>query len=158
MKKIFWVGLLSVVLAIQLFRPDRSVPAVDPAQDIQKVMPMPAEVQTILNGACYDCHSYATQYPWYSQIAPVSWWLSNHIREGREHLNFSTFGSLAIEDRKEALEEAAEAIQEAEMPLASYTWTHPEARLSAVQRKTLVDWLNANGAASTMETEKDEKE
>lgn len=145
MKKIFWLAPLGAFLAIQLIRPEMSNPPVDPGQDFQQVYQPPSDVQAVLKTACYDCHSNETQYPWYSQIAPVSWWLSGHIREGREKLNFSTIGALPAGDRAEALGEAAEAVQEGEMPLNSYTWTHPGARLSDAQRNMLVSWFEANG-------------
>lgn len=144
MKKIIWLALLGAVLAIQLIRPDMTNPPVDPAQDFRQVARAPAEVQHLLEVACYDCHSNESKYPWYSQVAPVSWWVVNHIQEGREALNFSTFGALPAKDRTEALEESAEKIQEGEMPLASYTWMHPEAKLSADQKDVLMQWLNAN--------------
>lgn len=145
-KKILWV-LAGVILLAQFVRPGREVPAIDAAVDFQNVAAPPAEVLTILKNACYDCHSYETKYPWYAEIAPVSWWLANHVEEGREHLNFSIFGQMAPGDRAEVLGEAAEAVQEGEMPMPSYTWLglHPDANLSDNQRNTLVQWLNANG-------------
>lgn len=147
MKKIFWFAALATLIAIQLIRPDTTVIPADPAQDFRQVANPPAEVRAILETACYDCHSNETKYPWYSQVAPVSWWVASHVNEGREALNFSTFGALSTGDRAEALEESAEKIQEGEMPLPSYTWLgmHPEAKLTAVQRDLLTGWLNANG-------------
>lgn len=151
-KKMLWVFGALFVLA-QFVRPDQKNPSVVAADDFQNVANPPAEVLTILKNACYDCHSFETKYPWYSQVAPVSWWLANHIGEGRDHLNFSTFGQLAPGDRAEALGEAAEEVQEEEMPLSSYTWLglHPEADLSAEQLNTLMQWLNANGGEGNVE-------
>ncbi|MBK8969733.1 MAG: heme-binding domain-containing protein [Saprospiraceae bacterium] len=146
MKKIIGFALLGILVVIQFIRPNFTNPPVDQALDIRQVLQPPADVHAILKGACYDCHSNETQYPWYSQVSPVSWWLAGHIREGREHLNFSTIGSLTQSDRSEILGEAAEEVQQGGMPLASYTWTHPAARLSATQRDLVVTWLNARGA------------
>jgi hypothetical protein len=143
-KKILFI-LLGLVLAIQLIRPDTSTPAVDPAQDFMQVLQPPTEVATILKTACYDCHSYETRYPWYNQIVPVSWWLANHVREGREHLNFNTFAAISSGDQAEVLEETIEEIKKGKMPLDSYTWTHADARLSAEQKNVLVAWLNTAG-------------
>lgn len=145
MKKIYWLAPLGALLAIQFIRPNTTNPSVDPALDFRQVAHPPADVQGILEAACYDCHSDETRYPWYSQVAPVSWFVVNHIREGREKLNFSTYGALSMHDQGEALEEASENIQEGEMPLDSYVWMHPEANLSATQRTTLLNWLNASG-------------
>lgn len=143
-KKILLV-LLGLALAIQLIRPDTSTPAVDPTQDFMQVLQPPTEVATMLKTACYDCHSYETRYPWYNQIVPVSWWLANHVREGREHLNFNMFAAISPGDQAKVLEEIIEVIQKEEMPLDSYTWTHADARLSAEQKNVLVAWLNTAG-------------
>lgn len=140
MKLKFIVPLL-LLLAIQFIRIDYSHPPIDPSKDFQTIAQPPAEVMSTLKSACYDCHSYETRYPWYSQVAPVSWWLGNHIREGREHLNFSTIGNLDAEDLRHQMEEAAENIREKEMPLKSYTWAHADARLSDTQRALLAQWL-----------------
>ncbi|MDO8368751.1 MAG: heme-binding domain-containing protein [Saprospiraceae bacterium] len=145
-KKIAWV-LLGLFLIIQFFRPSRTSPVLNPAVDFANVAEPSIEVLSILKNACYNCHSFESKYPWYAQIAPVSWWVANHIEEGREKLNFSEFGNLSRGDRAEVLEEASEEVQEGEMPLSSYTWLglHPEANLSESQRNLLVQWFNANG-------------
>ena len=145
-KKVLWV-LGGILLLAQFVRPDRETPALNAALDFQRVSNPPADVQAILKNACYDCHSFETKYPWYAHIAPFSWFLANHIREGREHLNFSVYGQMTAADRAEALGEAAEAVREGEMPLPSYTWfgLHPEAKLSADQQNLLLRWLEANG-------------
>lgn len=139
------VLLVLVAVAIQFIRPNRSNPKVNPTEELIAVANPPAEVQSILKKACYDCHSNETVWPWYTNITPVNWFVANHVKEGREKLNFSTFGSLSPADRSEALGEAAETIQEGEMPLESYTLLHPEAKLNAAQRQTLLNWLQANG-------------
>lgn len=142
-KKYLWIILAAILLGIQLIRPDFQNPAADPAQDFKAIAKPPAEIAAILDAACYDCHSNQTRYPWYSQIAPVSWWLANHVREGREHVNFSSYGAYGADDQAEILEESAEVVSTGEMPLKSYTWTHAAARLSDAQRKQLADWFNA---------------
>jgi len=151
-KKIAWI-LAGLFLLIQFVRPDQKNPVVDSTLDFQNVAKPPAEVLSILKDACYDCHSFETKYPWYSQIAPVSWWLADHIEEGREHLNFSEFGKLAGEDLAEVMEEIPETVQEGEMPLPSYTWLgmHPEANLTAAQRDVVVQWFNASGGGENAE-------
>lgn len=158
-KKIAWV-LAGLFLLIQLVRPDQTNPTVDSAIDFQNVATPPTEVLSILKNACYDCHSFESKYPWYAQIAPASWWLMSHVEEGREHLNFSEFGKLSLGDRAEALGESAEAIQESEMPLPSYTWfgLHPEANLSDAQRNVLVQWLQANGEQESKAKDKNEND
>ncbi len=155
MKNKIWLAIPVALLAIQFIQPDIRNPPVVAAMDIQQVANPPADVKAVLKAACYDCHSNETRYPWYSRVAPVSWWVANHVDEGREALNFSTFGALSPGDRSEILEEAGEKVTEGEMPLASYTWMHPEARLSAAQRNLLSGWLNANGGEGAGAPEND---
>ncbi len=146
--KIF-ISLLSAFILMQLIRVDYSNPPVDPKVDFQSIAQPPTEVLSTLKSACYDCHSNETKYPWYSQVAPVSWWMKGHIGEAREKLNFSTLGALESEDLREQLKEAAEVIREGEMPLTSYTRMHAEARLSDTQRALLAQWLEHYVPASS---------
>ncbi len=144
MKKLLRYGLYALaaaLVAIQFIRIDKSVPEYNAADDFLTFAGAPAEVAGLMKTACYDCHSYETKYPWYSHVAPVSWWLKGHIDEGREHLNYSTYGSRSLEKRADMVEESGEAVMEGWMPLDSYKWSHPEARLSDAQRKLIGDWL-----------------
>jgi hypothetical protein len=103
---------------------------------------VPEHVATIMKGACNDCHSNTSTYPWYSNIQPVGFWLIHHIDEGKGHLNFSQFTSLPLRVQNHKFEEIVEMVEEKEMPLPSYTYMglHPEANLSDANRKVLVDW------------------
>lgn len=143
-------ALAGLLLLGQFFRIDKTVPAVAPSQDFRHIAQPPAEITALLEPACYDCHSYETRYPWYAEVAPVSWWLKNHVNEGREHLNFSTFGQLSDSDQLHAFEEMVETLEEGEMPLRSYTWTHADARLSESQRADLVRWLKNLSAVGAL--------
>lgn len=135
------LALAVLLVLIQFIRIDKTNPPVDPKLDFAAAARPPAEVLALVKDACYDCHSRETRYLWYSNIAPVSWWLKNHVNEAREHFDFSTLGILKPEDLKWALGTAAEEIREKEMPLKSYTWMHPEARLSDEQRALLAAWF-----------------
>ena len=86
--------------------------------------------------ACFDCHSNATTWPWYSNIAPFSWLLQHHVAEGRQKLNFSEWGSREQETRR-----AVSLIREGEMPSWDYLLLHPEARLSDAETQQLIDGL-----------------
>lgn len=88
--------------------------------------------------ACYDCHSNETVWPWYSNIAPVSWLVQDHTDEGREKINFSEWGT-----RKQETDELSEVVLEGEMPMKSYLPTHPEARLTDAEKQQLIDGFNA---------------
>jgi len=100
----------------------------------------PAEVRTILERACYNCHSNQTEWPWYSRVAPVSWLVAHDVYDGREHLNFSEWASLSPDERSEHREEIWEEVDEGGMPLWTYLLLHSEARLSDAERTTLQLW------------------
>lgn len=106
------------------------------------------QTQKLFSRACADCHSNETAYPWYSNIAPVSWLVTHDIDEGREHFNVSTLG---IQPKNEA-REAAKEVREGEMPMWIYTLTHPEAKLSETEKQTLII-----GLEKTFGTEADEE-
>lgn len=142
LKKIL-LALLVVVIAIQLVPVNRDNPPVNAEQDFITMTKPTPEVAAILKSACYDCHSNETRYPWYSRIAPVSWWLKDHINEGREELNFSVWGTYKAKRIDHKLKEAAELVNEGEMPMDSYTWMHADARLTADQKKTLTTWFTS---------------
>jgi len=93
--------------------------------------------QELFNRACADCHSHETKYPWYSNIAPVSWLVMHDIDEGREHFNVSMWG---IQKKNEG-DDAAKEVREGEMPMWFYTIPHPEARLSDSEKKELISGL-----------------
>jgi hypothetical protein len=145
-KRLIWISLGAFLLLMQLIQPNQKNPAVDPAVDFAHRMAPPEQVVSLLKEACYDCHSNETRYPWYARISPVSWWIANHVEEGREHLNFSEFGLLAPDRVAEQYGEIAETIEEGEMPLPSYTWfgMHPQAKLTAAERQTLAQWMAAH--------------
>jgi hypothetical protein len=88
--------------------------------------------------ACFDCPSNETRWPWYSQVAPVSWLVREHVEEGRDELNFSEWNR----SNQEA-DEAAEAVSKGEMPLASYLLLHPSARLSPDEKRAIIRGLDA---------------
>ena len=140
LKKIL-IGLLVVLVLIQFFRPEKNN-SNDLSHDVSTKYKVPEEVSHILRVACNDCHTNKTNYPWYAQIQPVAWWLNDHVTEGKEHLNFSSFTQLPIAVQNHKFEEVIEVIDENEMPLESYTYLglHPEAKLTEDQKTTLKNW------------------
>lgn len=130
-------GALGFAL-LQLLPVDRSAP---PDQDPLEIAD--AAVVDIVGRACADCHTNHTDWPWYGRVAPMSWWLARHVREGRDELNLSTWGALDDRSRARAFDEIAEVVQEGEMPLPSYTWGHAGARLTDDERATVADWARA---------------
>jgi hypothetical protein len=152
--KILGFVALVIIIAMQFFRVDKNTPTVIASNSFQAIMQPPANLHELMVLACYDCHSYDSKYPWYSNIAPISWFLQNHIVEGRDHLNFSTWGDYAPSDQKELLEEMAKEIQEGKMPLKSYTIIHKDALLSATEQSELVSWLSQNGNTKSTKVKK----
>ena len=139
-KKVLIV-LLVVLVIIQFFRIDKINPPIDATINLIQVVEVPTTVQEILNSACFDCHSNETAYPWYTNVAPLSWWIKDHIDEGRDELNFSEWGSYSDKRRLHKIDELGEMVSEGEMPLKSYVIAHREADLSDAQRNTLLEWI-----------------
>ena len=153
MKRKILITLVVFLVVIQFFRIDKSTVQSNPEDDFITVFNPPANVRTTIKEACYNCHSYSTVYPWYSNIAPISWWLKKHVNEAREHLNFATWKNLSAKKANHKLEECVEEVKEGEMPLNSYTWTHPEARLTKDQRKILTTWFQEQYESTKLKSE-----
>ena len=141
MKKKILYGLIIILIIIQFFRIDKTNPVVNSADDFIELTNPPKEIATILVSSCYDCHSNESTYPWYSNVAPVSWWVKHHINEAREELSFSKWSTYNTKKKDHKLEEMIEEVEEGEMPLKPYPLTHPEARLDANQKKELLNWF-----------------
>ncbi|MEQ8925863.1 MAG: heme-binding domain-containing protein [Fulvivirga sp.] len=129
-----------ILIVIQFFGIDKSAEASDPQMDILVYENAPTEVKDIMQRACYDCHSYKTKYPWYTNVAPVSWWIAHHIEEGREHMNFAKWGEYTAEKKEHKMDEFIEEVEEGEMPLTSYTITHSEAQLTDMEKAVIMEW------------------
>ena len=134
------LGLLGLFLIMQLVRIDRKNPPVDPAINMVDMMDVPDPVVKTLRTACYDCHSFETVYPWYTNIAPISWWIGDHIDHGREEMNFSVWGTYSDKRQRHKMEEIGELVEEREMPLKSYLIVHSEAELSEQEMAELINW------------------
>ncbi|MDQ6756056.1 MAG: heme-binding domain-containing protein [Bacteroidota bacterium] len=141
-KKILII-LLIVFVLIQFIRPAKNKSDVVSPHDISTKYPVPDSVQQILKVACNDCHSNNTQYPWYSEIQPVGWWLSNHIKDGKRVLNFSEFISYRIKKQFHRVNDIEELVKKDEMPLSSYTLIHTNAKLSPHQKLILANWTES---------------
>ncbi len=141
MKKRILYIVLAITVVAQFFQPDRRVPPIVPANDMLVMTQAPDGIRTLVQGACYDCHSNTTTYPWYASITPVNFWLQDHINEGREKMNFSRWNEPASQ---EEAYECAEVVQEGEMPPSNYAFIHGHAKLNAEQRAKLVAWFDSN--------------
>lgn len=142
-KKKIGLFLIIVLIVMQAFRIDKTTQPADPAKDFISVTKPNEEIAHLLKVACYDCHSNQPSYPWYTNIAPFSWWVKHHIDEGAHHLNFSEWATYKEKRKNHKLEECIEMMEEGEMPLDSYTWMHKEAKLTDDQKMKMVEFFKA---------------
>lgn len=137
------IGLVALLVIIQFFRIDKTNPAIVQENDFISQLNPPENIKQLLKTSCYDCHSDESTYPWYTNVAPISWWVKQHINEAREELNFSEWGTFTAKRKKHKLEEIYEEVGEGEMPLKSYLIVHSEAKLTTEQKNELVAWFKA---------------
>ena len=148
-KKITLV-LVVVIVAIQFVQPARNKNAGEMPSDFTVMYVVPENVKTVLQTACYDCHSNNTNYPWYASIQPLGWIMAGHIKNGKAELNFSGFGGYTNRKQITKLKEMANQVKDNAMPLPSYKLLHTNARLSAADKALVVHWLMAQ--ADTLST------
>ncbi|MCZ2222458.1 MAG: heme-binding domain-containing protein [Chitinophagales bacterium] len=133
--------ILFLILQIPFFQPKKNFTKADPVNDISTAYDVPMDIQMSLYAACYDCHSnYTKDYPWYSYIQPVSWWINKHIVEAKKELNFSEFATYTPKRAAKKFKEIAKEMEEKTMPLPSYTLMHKHARLSDEEIKDVITW------------------
>lgn len=142
LKKIL-IAFVVLFVIIQFFRIDKTNPVSAKENDFIEIYQPPAEITEMIKASCYDCHSNTTKYPWYTNVAPVSWFVKDHINEGRDYFNFSEWSLMTDKRQDHILEECGEEVEENEMPLPSYLWTHSEAELSHDQRETLEHYFES---------------
>jgi hypothetical protein len=141
-----WASIATIVLlaGLQVVRPAKTNPPLDATKTAEAYIQIPVEVSSIVGRACQDCHSHKTQWPWYSNIAPISWFVIDHVNHGRKHLNFSDWNHA---DRHgpplgtaQQLEKICKEVANGEMPLGSYLLLHPKARISPKDAQVICEW------------------
>ncbi|MFV0388413.1 MAG: heme-binding domain-containing protein [Pyrinomonadaceae bacterium] len=143
--KIVIIVLVVLFIGIQFIRPSLTNPQIDSTKTIEANVTVSPEVAQILETSCNDCHSNAVKYPWYSNVAPVSWLVAHDVNEARTHLNFSEWGNYAPQKQEGKLDETCEVVESGEMPDFKYLLIHWNAKLSDAQKKTICDWTKAAG-------------
>lgn len=120
----------------------------------------PPEIQTILKRSCFDCHSNHTAWPWYSYVPPLSYFVVNHVVEGREHFNFSEWTTYSSKKQADLLEECVEEIEKGKMPLKPYLLTHSDAKMTANNIQLIKTWISGviNQSSEPKEQHSDDPE
>lgn len=125
--------VLGVFALMQVIRPDFNTPPVDPKVALQA----DPQVMTILKTSCYDCHSSQTLYPWYHNVAPVSWIMADHITKGRQAIDFSNWANIDASVKLKRLERAKQMVHNDMMPKHEYLLMHKNAVLNAHDKQIL---------------------
>jgi hypothetical protein len=131
---IWSIGIFAALQAIQIDNPIPST--IDPNDEIVA----PKEIMHILKTSCYDCHSYETVIPWYGHIAPVSYEVKGHIKEGRALLNFQEWNQYSEGEKEKIYSKMKKSIN-IRMPLPVYLDMHENAKLSYTQKEALKAWI-----------------
>jgi hypothetical protein len=130
------VVFVIVFAAAQLVRPERANPATDLSRTIQAHVGTASGLVAVLDRACSDCHSNATVWPWYTQIAPASWLMAYGVKEGRKAVNFSEWAAYSPEQQRMLLAVSCDDATSGKMP-GPYTLLRPETQLSARDVETI---------------------
>lgn len=135
--------LLVVVVVMQLYRPHKNDKEEEVADDFLELTNAPEDIAVLFKNSCYDCHSNHTNYEWYDNIAPISWWIDNTVAKGKVAINFSEWEHTAPQKRLSFLSASVFDIKTDKMPTALYIKMHPSAKLSIEDKETILIWINA---------------
>lgn len=137
-----WIGITIAVIfaAIQFARPEKENPATDQSMTITAQSGITPAVTALIKVSCFDCHSNETRWPWYSEVAPVSWLVADDVKGGRSFLNFSEWGKYTKSKRVLKLGQIYEQVSKNKMPIPKYLCMHPGARLSPADRDSITNW------------------
>jgi hypothetical protein len=155
-KLLRWIVLVlaGLFVVMQLIRPARTNPPVDESRTIQAHTQLTPEAAAILSRSCNDCHSNQTRWPWYTNVAPVSWFIINHVNDGRRQMNFSDWAQYDRSEQGNYLKKICREVKSGDMPIHSYLWLHGDAKLSSEDVKVLCDWTNNESQRLSQTSEK----
>jgi len=136
------IGFCLFVVA-QFVGPAKTNPVSDPSVALESKLQVDPKVETILDRSCADCHSNRTRWPWYANVAPVSWFVIGHVNDGRRDLNLSEWGNYDKRKQTTRLTQMCELVKTDAMPLSSYTPLHPGSKLSGDDVKALCEWTDS---------------
>ena len=137
-KYIVLIVLAVVVITTQFLVDKSNVSSYVSVEKFEQFAKVDDSLRVVLQNNCYDCHSNHTNYPWYSSIGVVNLFLSHHIEEGKEHLNFSDWEGYALKKQLHKIEEIYDEVEEDEMPLKMYRLTH--GALDPTSKQIILNW------------------
>ncbi|PCI03729.1 MAG: hypothetical protein COB81_03280 [Flavobacteriaceae bacterium] len=134
------VVLVLVGIALQFVPRTENYSEIVPDTDLLKAYDATPEITAIFKKACYDCHSNTTEYLWYHNIQPLRFLIDQHVKEGKEVLDLSEFKNYSNRRQKSKLKSIISQVKQDKMPLKSYTLLHGDAKLSSLEKETLIRW------------------
>ena len=135
------IGFVVFIIFIQFVQPRRTNPAVTASRSLDAHVAVPTNVQIVLQRACYNCHSSATIWPWYSHVAPVSWLVVNDVNTARGHINFQDWeAQVSPQEGQEHLGLICKLIRDGSMPPANYRFMHKDSYISPDEANAVCAW------------------
>lgn len=128
------IAIVAVFAGMQTVRPEKTNPPVSSDYSLAAQYEVPDDVKRVLERACGDCHSNRTRWPWYSHVAPASWFLAGHVKDGRRHFNMDDF------TEEMSVKDVCQEIRVGSMPPKSYLLLHPDAKLTGAEIQTVCAW------------------
>lgn len=138
--KIIGIVVVAIVVVIQLFPSNLPETSKNNPNDLLTNNHVPDTIAQLLVNGCYDCHSNATDYPWYSNVKPAAWLVGRDTKVGREHLNLSDWESFSLRKKLKFLGEMSDEVDSKEMPFKPYLIIHKDARFTDEQRQQFMKW------------------
>ena len=140
--KVIIITLIVIFIAVQFMPSGIPLNVPDDNRSIANDSLVAGSVLKQLRNSCFDCHSNQVNFPWYSKMAPSSWFLAGHINEGRSHLNFSEWEDYSNREKVRILEEIKDEVASGGMPLKSYLLIHRDAKTDSAEVAVILKWAD----------------
>jgi hypothetical protein len=153
-----WIvlGSITVLILIQVIRPNRTNPPVVPSRSLEAHVDVPPQVQEVLKRSCYDCHSSTTVWPWYSYVAPVSWYVAHDVNVGRSHVDFQNWeAQVSPQEGLEHLGLICKLVRNGNMPPADYRLMHKGTDVSPEETNAICAWSQKFATAEDSDKKSD---
>jgi hypothetical protein len=133
----------SCVLAASLIRPPSALPRTEePAAVLAGAHPG-ADVLSLIQRSCQNCHSSKTEWPLYARIFPFSLVIEHDVQQARSHMNLSQWDRYDDKEKNRILSEIGSVVRNRIMPPRRYTLVHPDAKLSPAEANRIYQWTRA---------------